>query len=547
MLSLIDAITRKDLLKSIIEIVGETNGISLNDSLDLIVNSNLKQKNPRAHELFVSFRKIVSLFQQDETQIQHLLNHPVNHAFSDFFKKFPLKYKEEHIHLTGSLNAEFLFPRLKKLFNGPHKEIYKKKVQEVYGDKSWPIQSVEDVDRLIRLKEGEGFDTYLRILYLSKLILVDREAHEASAYHLAHELYHSFNVGFIRLKFSLSRSTSASHEQIPGADSVSTEDVILGLYDGFSKFQKTHPDFQFVLSPSFRKEAFAFDSQKYNTRKQHFEAQVDEIVDLLEAHPHLSKVLTDVDTVGSETELYRKEHFNEFYKGFRKLQYRGFKIRSHHGETFNTLKRGIQAVDNAMNIWHIDSLEHGLSLGINPNFYFHRLYQRIIAKNQKGEAITEADPDYKELIQLEWGSSRAVLDLLLKGTPLDETESILFVKAKFHTAREVEQYQHDVLNRMIQKNVSLVTLPSSNNKLTGQFDDYKDHPFSWWEKKGVQLGVGTDNYITLNTNYIQELIILLYTDPEALKITKLLMVATGETRRPYISHLLWQMRKFPLE
>jgi hypothetical protein len=79
--------------------------------------------------------------------------------------------------------------------------------------------------------------------------------------------------------------------------------------------------------------------------------------------------------------------------------------------------------------------------------------------------------------------------------------------------------------------------------LTGQFEDYKDHPFSWWEKKGVHLGIGTDNYITLNTNYIQELIILLYTDSEDLKITKLLMVATGETRRPYVSHLLWQMRK----
>ena len=31
----------------------------------------------------------------------------------------------------------------------------------------------------------------------------------------------------------------------------------------------------------------------------------------------------------------------------------------------------MQAVDNAMNIWHIDTLEHGVSLGVNPNFYFH--------------------------------------------------------------------------------------------------------------------------------------------------------------------------------
>jgi hypothetical protein len=59
----------------------------------------------------------------------------------------------------------------------------------------------------------------------------------------------------------------------------------------------------------------------------------------------------------------------------------------------------------------------------------------------------------------------------------------------------------------------------------------------------MNLGLGTDNYITLNTNYLQEMMIVLYTDPMDLKITKLLMVATGESRRPYISHLLWKMRK----
>lgn len=62
-------------------------------------------------------------------------------------------------------------------------------------------------------------------------------------------------------------------------------------------------------------------------------------------------------------------------------------------------------------------------------------------------------------------------------------------------------------------------------------------------KKGVQLGVGTDNHVTLNTNFIQEMMILLYTDAVNLKITKLIMVTTGENRRPYISHLLWKMRK----
>jgi hypothetical protein len=146
-------------------------------------------------------------------------------------------------------------------------------------------------------------------------------------------------------------------------------------------------------------------------------------------------------------------------------------------------------------------------------------------------------------MEMDWREHDPIRDKLLAGQRLEDKEKKLFVKVKFHTAREVEHYQHDVLNRMINKNVSVIALPSSNNKLTTCFPDYKDHPFSWWEKKGVRLGIGTDNYVTLDTDYIQELLILLFTDPENLKITKLLMVATGETRRPYLSQMLWKMRQ----
>lgn len=531
------------MLQKLTEIISETNGISLSDTLNLLAESGLQKSNPQAHQQVQTFRALLSDFHQNKIPIHQLMTHPMSEALFLFFKKFPLKYSEEHIHLTGAMTAEFIYPRLKKLIEGPNQELYKKKITEVYGVQAWPIRSVADVDHLIRLQEAEGFLTYLRILYLPKLILVDRKAHEDSAYHMAEELYQNFNVGKIRLKFSLSRASSSSTEQIPGSDDVSPEDVVLGIYEGFKRFQKAHPDFNFTLSPSFRKEANFFDSNKYKTRKEHFEAQIDELVRLIDKYPYLQPHLTDVDTVGSENDLYRKEHFNEFQKGFRKLQYRGFKIRSHHGETFHTLKKGIQAVDNAMNIWHIDTLEHGLSLGINPNLYFHKLLQKAMQKNDEGLPLTAKDPEYQEVMELDWRNYRPVLDKLLKGQKLNEDEQVHFVKAKFHTAREVEHYQHDVLNRLIQKGVSLVSLPSSNNKLTGQFDDYKDHPFSWWEKKGVQLGVGTDNYITLNTNFIQEMLIVLYTDPTDLKITKLLMVTTGENRRPYISHLLWKMRK----
>lgn len=531
------------LTSALTTIISETNGISLADTLDLLLSSDLQETHPEAFKQASEFRELLNSFQINQVTISALLKHPVSAALFEFFKNFPLKYHEEHIHLTGAISADFIYPRLKKLLEGPDKKIYEQKITEVYGDKALPIRSVEDVDKLIRLQENEGFSRYLKILYLPKLIFLNREVHAEAAYHMANELYNKFNVGSVRLKFSLSRSTSSTSEQIPGIDDVKPEDVVLGLYDGFKKFQDEHGDFSFILSPSFRKEANHFDADNFKTRKDHFMAQVDELVKMLDKYPFLVKHLSDVDTVGDERELYRKEHFNEMQAGFRKLQYRGFKIRSHHGETWHTLKKGIQAVDNAMNIWHIDTLEHGISLGINPNKYFHRLYQDVFRKNQSGLAITEKDPLYRELTELDWTTHKDVLEKILKGQKLSAAEDILFVKAKFHTAREVEHYQHDVLNRMIQKGVTLVSLPSSNNKLTGKFEDYKDHPFSWWEKKGVHLGVGTDNHVTLNTNFIHEMLILLYTDAVNLKITKLLMVTTGENRRPYISHLLWTMRK----
>jgi adenosine deaminase len=533
----------KELVTAMTTIISETNGISLSDTLDLLLSSDLKDRQAQAYASVFEFRHLLNQFQINEVNISVLLKHPVSAALTEFFGKFPLRYKEEHVHLTGALTAEFIFPRLMELLNGPHKATYETKIKEVYGEKSIPIKTVADVDRLIRLQENEGFTQYLKILYLPKLIFISREAHEDAAYHMAHEQYHKYNVGRVRLKFSLSRASSSSSEQIPGIDDVTGEDVVLGLYAGFKKFQIEHPDFSFILSPSFRKEKAQFDAENYKTRQEHFMAQIDEICTMLDNYPFLVPHMTDVDTVGDERELYRKEHFNEMQMGFRKLQYRGFKIRSHHGETWFTLKKGIQAVDNAMNIWHIDTLEHGISLGINPNKYFQRLYQDLHRKNQKGQPISEKDPLFRELSELDWANNRHILDKVIAGTKLTPEEDVLFVKAKFHTAREVEHYQHDVLNRMIQKGVTLVSLPSSNNKLTGKFEDYKDHPFSWWEKKGVQLGVGTDNYVTLNTHFLHEMLILLYTDSVNLKITKLLMVTTGETRRPYISHLLWKMRK----
>jgi adenosine deaminase len=531
-----------ELTAILVQIISETNGVSLSDTLELLSYSHRIKDNHILNKHIQEFSKLLSGFQQDEVDIDILLNHPFSQALFDLFKNFPLPYHEEHIHLTGSLSAEFIYPRLKVLLEGPDKEIYEKKIKEVYGESSIPIKSVEDVDKLIRLEEGEQFGTYLRILYLPKLILTSREVHEEAAYSMASELYNKYNVGNIRLKFTLSRASSMEAEQIPGLENVTEEDVVLGLYNGFKRFQREMPSFGFILSPSFRKELNFYDNVNFKSKKEHFESQVDKILEIIKNYPELSPHLCEIDTVGDERELYRKAHFEEIKSGLRKLQYHGFSIRSHHGETWKTLQKGIQSVDNAMNIWHIDTLEHGLSLGINPNFYFHRLFQRVMEMNRQGQPIPPKSSDGLELADLDWLKVE-VKEKLMKGEPLTPQDETVFVKTKFHAAREIEYYQHEILNRMINKKVTLVALPSSNLKLTGAFPDYKDHPFSWWEKKGVNLGVGTDNYITLNTNYIQELLILLYSDPSNLKITKLLMVACKESRRPYISHLLWSMRK----
>ncbi|AGH96404.1 hypothetical protein [Pseudobdellovibrio exovorus] len=535
--------THNLLVKEFIEIVSETNGIALIDTLDLMLSSSLKAKSAEAYRCIAEYRELLDSFIINKISINVLKKHEFNLVLEEFFRRFPLKFKEEHIHLSGSLTAEFIWKKIQPLLSGPHKEIYEKKIKRVYGEQAWPIQSAEDVDKLIRLQEDEGFTTYLRILFLASLIFISKEAHAEAAYHMASELYLKHNVGSIRLKFMLNRATSKSDDQIPGLDQVTSEDVLLGLFEGFKKFQKEYPDFKFILSPSFRKESNYFDNSRFNHRKEHFMQQIDEILGLIDKYPFLAEHVNEVDTVGDEKEMYRKEHFFELQHGFRRLQYRGFKIKSHHGETWHTLKKGIQAVDNAMNIWNIDALEHGISLGINPNLYFHQLYQRVVLNNLSGIPVEVGTTDYKELVDLQWNHSAHVLQKILNGELLSEADRTLFLKTKFHAAREIEQYQHDVLNRLIQKGVSLITLPSSNNKLTGKFKDYKDHPFSWWEKKNIHLGVGTDNYITLNTNYVQEMLILLLTDPHNLKITKLLMVTTGETRRPFISQLLWKMRK----
>lgn len=525
----------------LIKLISETNGVSLGDTLQLATHSMLVHERPAVMAAVTEFRGLLFDYQRDGAGIDALLDHPVARSLWGFLSSFPMPYREEHIHLSGSLDASFVYPRLMALLDGPDAAKYEDKIRSVYGEDALPIRTEEDVNQLIRLRGNVSFQRYLSMLTLPKLVLVDRQAHEDAAYHMASTLFRRFNVGRIRLKFSISRSTSTD-EALPGSG-VGPEDVVLGLYEGFDRFRREQPGFDFILSPCFRKEADFYDNRAFGSKKDAFHHHVETILALVEKHPFLRERLCDVDTVGDERDHYRKRHFDVMRLGFRKLQFRGFAIRSHHGETWRTLQRGVQAVDNAMNIWHINTLEHGVSLGVNPNYYFHMIFERAMAMNFSGQPLPAASREGAEVEGMDFQGHGEVQRKLLEGDRLGSDDIRRFIKSKFHAAREVEHYQHDVLNRMIDKGVSLVALPSSNIKLTSTFPTYKDHPFSWWEKKGVSLAVGTDNYVTLNTNFVREMLILLCTDMENLKITKLLMVATGETRRPYLSRLLWSMRR----
>lgn len=536
---------QEELTAAISRIVAETNGINMIDTLALLQSAYSFGLSEEACSTIKEFDELLRDFLVDRRDMDDLLDHPFAQAFSAYFSRFPIAFREEHTHLTGALTPEFIFPRLREILDGPNGDAIHKQLLSVYGEKAQTIDSPADVAALIQVTKEDGFDEYLDMLFLAKVVLVDKQAHADAAYNMAKDLYAHHNVGSVRVKFTFSRAntTSASSEDIPGSEEVTPEDSLLGLYEGFKKFQDENPVFEFILAPSFRKEANYYDSNAYASKKDHMLAQVNELLEIIERNPQLRDVVTETDTLGSERNFFRKRHFMDMKHALRKLQYHGFQIRSHHGETWATLRQGIQAVDNAMNIWHVDAIEHGVSMGVNPNYYFQHLYQRILELNEEGTQLPEGTAEYAELQDMDWNGHEDVRDKLLMGTPLTKQEQIVFTKVKFHTAREVEHYQHDILNRIIDKGISLVALPSSNYKLTSRFVDYKDHPFSWWEKKGMKLGIGTDNYVTLNTNFITEMLILLFTDARDLKITKLLMVATGENRRPFMSSLLWEVYK----
>src|SRR5437868_12199001 len=150
------------LTRFVTQLISETNGLSLEDTLVLAQQSPQLQRDAELGYLVREFHKRLGRFRLGGESIETLFAHPVSHAFEAFFRSFPIPFRDEHIHLTGSLDADFVYPRIAALLEGPHRELYESKIVAVYGRDALPIRSAADVDRMIRITENDRFERYLK-------------------------------------------------------------------------------------------------------------------------------------------------------------------------------------------------------------------------------------------------------------------------------------------------------------------------------------------------------------------------------------------------
>src|SRR5436305_13335772 len=137
------------LTKFFTQLISETSGLSLADTLSLASHAPQIAADAECAHAIAEFRELLGRFRVDAAPIESLIEHAVGRAFADFFRAFPIPFRDEHIHLTGSLDADFIWPRLAKLLDGPQRAMYEAKIAEVYGPDSLPIESAADVDRPI--------------------------------------------------------------------------------------------------------------------------------------------------------------------------------------------------------------------------------------------------------------------------------------------------------------------------------------------------------------------------------------------------------------
>lgn len=321
----------------------------VDSSLEEVLSSLKEQEEFKT--LIEDFERLLEEFSRNEAVLKKLFKHQVGEGLREFLKRFPKGYLDAHAHLSGSLHSSFLLPKVLNILKGEEGEVFAQHIERVYGSGSSKIETEEDISKLLCCYDTLHFKDFLiKGLYLPKLIFIDKKTHVEAAEHVANTFYKNFNVKNLRLKFTLSRKTVDSFEQVPQSESVTFEDVLSGLFEGFKRFQRLHPDFQFTLSPSFRKEENFFDAKNFKSKQEYFEFLVDKLLEFLEKNPHLKENINEVDTVGDELYFYKEEHFLTLSRGIAKLKANGFKVRSHHGEVFFTLLEAVRAIGFAISL-----------------------------------------------------------------------------------------------------------------------------------------------------------------------------------------------------
>ena len=91
------------LTRFLTQLISETSGLALDDTLVLAHQSPQLAQEPDLADAIRDFHALLGQFRLHQIPIETLLDHPFSHAFADFFRGFPIPYRDEHIHLTGSL------------------------------------------------------------------------------------------------------------------------------------------------------------------------------------------------------------------------------------------------------------------------------------------------------------------------------------------------------------------------------------------------------------------------------------------------------------
>ena len=111
------------------QLISETSGLSLEDTLVLAEGS--PQLEPDLAAAIREFHQRLGEFRLGRSSIESLFAHPVSHALTAFFHACPIPFRDEHIHLTGSLDSDFVWSRLGALLDGPHRAMYEERIARV--------------------------------------------------------------------------------------------------------------------------------------------------------------------------------------------------------------------------------------------------------------------------------------------------------------------------------------------------------------------------------------------------------------------------------